>query len=155
MCVWMPMSQKLLFICSGNYYRSRFAEMLFNAMAAGCELDWRADSRGIATQRVVDSLGPVSVYVLNALATRGIEVNGRVRFPIQLQEADLARADLVVAMKEAEHRAYLEHNYPQWADKIEYWTVHDVDVAPADETLPDIERELQALIHRLSMRAYP
>ena len=149
------MGQKLLFICSGNYYRSRFAEMLFNALAAESELNWQADSRGISTQLVVDSLGPVSVHVLNALAARGIEVNGRVRFPTQLQEADLARADLVIAMKEAEHRAYLEHNYPQWADKIEYWTVHDVDAAPADETLPEIERELHALIQRLSIRPYP
>jgi protein-tyrosine phosphatase len=146
----MLMSQKLLFVCSGNYYRSRFAEMLFNAMASGSELNWRADSRGIATQLVADSFGPVSVHVLDALAARGIEVNGRVRFPIQIQEADLARADLVIAMKEAEHRAYLEHNYPHWTDKIEYWSVHDVDVAPPDETLPEIERELHALIQRLS-----
>ena len=29
---------KLLFLCTGNYYRSRFAELLFNAMAAPKEL---------------------------------------------------------------------------------------------------------------------
>jgi hypothetical protein len=41
-------------------------------------------------------------------------------------------------------------NFPRWANKIEYWSVHDVDEAPADEALPQIERELYALIQRLS-----
>jgi protein-tyrosine phosphatase len=143
------MSNKLLFICSGNYYRSRFAEMLFNAVASGSDLGWQAESRGIATQ-FAHGLGPISVHVLNALAARGIEVNGRSRHPIQLQEGDLAVANLIIAMKEAEHRAYLEENFSSWADKIEYWNVHDVDVAPVDETLSHIERELYALIQRLS-----
>jgi protein-tyrosine phosphatase len=145
------MKRKLLFICSGNYYRSRFAEMLFNAMAAASDLDWRADSRGIATQLARHMVGPVSVHVLQGLAARGVEVNGRVRCPIQLQADDLAVADLVIAMKEGEHRAYLAGNHPEWADKIEYWNVHDVDVAPVEETLPEIERRLQALIRCLSV----
>ncbi len=143
------MSHKLLFICSGNYYRSRFAEMLFNAVASGSDLGWQAESRGIATQ-FAHGLGPVSIHVLRGLAARGVEVNGRVRYPMQLQEGDLAGADLIIAMKEAEHQTYLEGNFPSWTDKIEYWNVHDVDVAPVDETLPQIERELYALIQRLS-----
>jgi len=35
----------VLFLCTGNYYRSRFAEILFNAVAAKEGLGWRADSR--------------------------------------------------------------------------------------------------------------
>lgn len=144
------MRHKLLFICSGNYYRSRFAEMLFNAMAAKSDLNWQADSRGVSTQLGVHTVGPISIHVIEGLVARGIKVNGRVRYPIKLQEGDLAGADLVIAMKEAEHRAYLEGNFPSWVDKIEYWSVHDVDVAPVDETLPQIERELHVLIQRLS-----
>jgi len=145
------MSHRLLFICSGNYYRSRFAELFFNALASESGLDWAADSRGIFTQ-VVYGLGPVSSYVLEGLAARGIQVNGRARFPIQLQEGDLAGADLIIAMKEGEHRVYLEQNFPDWADKIEYWHVHDVDAASVSETLLYIERELQALMQRLAGR---
>ncbi len=44
------MTHKLLFLCTGNYYRSRFAELLFNHLAAQVGLDWRADSRGVATE---------------------------------------------------------------------------------------------------------
>ena len=143
------MSHKLLFICTGNYYRSRFAEMLFNAVASGSDLGWQAESRGIATQ-FAHGLGPISVHVINALAARGIEVNGQSRHPIQLQEGDLAAANLIIAMKEAEHRAYLEDSFPSWSDKVEYWNVHDVDVTPVNETLPQIERQLQLLTQRLS-----
>ena len=38
----------LLFICTGNYYRSRFAEAVFNHHAKQRGLPWRAFSRGLA-----------------------------------------------------------------------------------------------------------
>ena len=38
----------LLFLCTGNYYRSRYAEELFNHRAAPAGLNWRAQSRGLA-----------------------------------------------------------------------------------------------------------
>ena len=36
----------VLFLCSGNYYRSRFAEIFFNWLAPQQGLNWRAESRG-------------------------------------------------------------------------------------------------------------
>ena len=42
------MSKTVLFLCTGNYYRSRFAEILFNHLAGQSKLAWRADSRGLA-----------------------------------------------------------------------------------------------------------
>jgi hypothetical protein len=38
----------VLFLCTGNYYRSRFAEALFNSVAGRMGLPWRASSRGLA-----------------------------------------------------------------------------------------------------------
>ncbi len=38
----------VLFLCTGNYYRSRYAEILFNAKAEIMELEWKAVSRGLA-----------------------------------------------------------------------------------------------------------
>ena len=37
----------VLFLCSGNYYRSRYAEILFNWTAQEKGLTWKADSRGL------------------------------------------------------------------------------------------------------------
>ena len=39
----MPM-KRVLFLCTGNYYRSRYAEELFNHLARGENLPWRASS---------------------------------------------------------------------------------------------------------------
>ena len=41
------MSQ-VLFLCTGNYYRSRYAEILFNFHATALGVPKRADSRAIA-----------------------------------------------------------------------------------------------------------
>lgn len=145
------MPNKLLFLCTGNYYRSRFAEILFNALALEDGLNWEADSRGLATEYAANS-GPISAYAIKGLAMRGIEVGKEVRFPVQVQTKDLDEADLVIALKEAEHRPYLEVRFPGWADKVEYWHVHDLNQAPAVETLTEIERQVRALIQRLSDR---
>ncbi len=39
--------KKVLFVCTGNYYRSRLAHLLFNHYADEVDLDWKATSRGI------------------------------------------------------------------------------------------------------------
>ena len=43
----------VLFLCTGNYYRSRFAEVLFNSVDGKMGLPWRASSRGLALERGV------------------------------------------------------------------------------------------------------
>ena len=43
----------VLFLCTGNYYRSRYAEALFNSVAGKMSLPWRASSRGLALERGV------------------------------------------------------------------------------------------------------
>ena len=50
----------VLFLCTGNYYRSRFAEELFNHQAERADLDWIAQSRGLALERGAYNVGPIS-----------------------------------------------------------------------------------------------
>ena len=51
----------VLFLCTGDYYRSRFAEVLFNSVAGKMGLPWRASSRGLALERGVNNVGPMAV----------------------------------------------------------------------------------------------
>jgi protein-tyrosine phosphatase len=50
----------VLFLCTGNYYRSRFAEMYLNDLAGRAGIDWSADSRALnisaAAPRVAERL---------------------------------------------------------------------------------------------------
>ena len=98
------MRKKVIFVCSANYYRSRFAEHYFNWLASRERLAWKADSRGLMVGEW-GNIGPISHYTVDALRERGVPLEDPPRAPKALTLADLAEADLVVAVKEAEHRA--------------------------------------------------
>ena len=66
------MSERVvLFLCTGNYYRSRFAECLFNAVAAKPGLPWRARSRGLALERGAGNVGPMAATAVRILRELG------------------------------------------------------------------------------------
>ena len=144
------MHKKVIFVCSANYYRSRYAEHYFNWLAAQEKLAWKADSRGLMVG-VWGNIGPISHHTIGALERRGIPLAESPRDPMPLTLADLDEADLVVAVKEAEHRAMMARQFPHWTDRIEYWQVDDLDCAESHEALPFLERQVHALVERLSV----
>jgi protein-tyrosine phosphatase len=146
----MNRCKTVLFLCSGNYYRSRFAEMLFNARMEQLGIGWRAESRGLGVGRAVyGNVGPISPYTLEGLRQRGISWPDPPREPLPPCEDDFALCPIVIALKEAEHRPLMSQCFPQWEAKIEYWHVHDVDQAAPSEALPEIERLVDGLVERL------
>jgi protein-tyrosine phosphatase len=143
------MNKNVLFLCTGNYYRSRFAEILFNHLAAERKLDWRADSRGLAIEMNRKNAGAISHFTIEKLQTLGIEISAP-RLPQKVSVEDLERADLTVAMYDAEHRPMVFERLPAWIDRVEFWQVPDVDFVPPSVALPEIERQVESLIARLS-----
>jgi len=137
---------KLLFLCTGNYYRSRFAELLFNAMAATHALPWQAFSRGLALDKGVNNIGPMSPLAIDALRVLGITSVEAERFPLQVEECDLQAADHIIALQEAEHKLYLQERYPAWTNKVEYWHIRDGVPTPAYNPLEEIASDVQRLI---------
>jgi len=138
----------VVFICTANFYRSRFSEYLFNSLAKKHGLHWRAISRGLRTWKVAAIEGPISEFAAYRLTAMGIPFD-RERFPIQLSEADLENADLVVALKKTEHHVMMVEQFPAWADRIEYWHVNDMDCASANEALPVCESCVKFLVDKL------
>jgi protein-tyrosine-phosphatase len=142
-----PRQKSILFLCTGNYYRSRFAECLFNSVAGKMGLSWIATSKGLALERGFNNVGPMArsaVQVLQAMGAHG-DGCGCDRMPAPAAPDDFDKADRVVALKEAEHRPLLLERFPAWAEKVEYWHVED-----DDEALPHVEREVMELIARLT-----
>jgi protein-tyrosine phosphatase len=140
--------KQVVFLCSANFYRSRFAEHVFNHLARAAGLAWKADSRGLLVGFWGD-VGAMSDFTVEGLRQREIPLSDEQRDPQALTAADLRHADLVVAVKEVEHRPLMQDQFPDWVDRIEYWDVDDLDCAGPDVALPYLEEKVRALITRL------
>src|ERR1700688_995646 len=93
----------VLFLCTGNYYRSRFAEIYFNSVALKMGLPWKATSKGLALERGVNNVGPISTLAVKALeAMRLRDAAAIARFPMQVTADDMEQAAFIVALKQAE-----------------------------------------------------
>ncbi len=141
--------KQVLFLCSANYYRSRFAELLFNHLALEAGLAWQADSRGVLVGHWGD-VGAIAAPTVDALQAEGVPINGEHREPRALTLPDLEASALVVAVKELEHRSEIGQQFPEWVDRVEYWDVHDLDCATPEESLPYLKQKVHALVERLS-----
>ena len=141
---------QILFICTANYYRSRFCEHLFNHLAPQHHLDWTAISRGVATELGGGNVGPISPYTINGLKARGVPVPDSFRKPRQLTVKDLQTANSIIALDEVEHRSYMEMKFPAWVDKVTYWQVGDLHVTTTTEALAQAEQKIRDLIQQFS-----
>ena len=137
--------KKILFLCTGNYYRSRYAEIFFNSVAGKMGLPWQATSRALALERGGGNVGPMAKSALAALDTHGIKAGEHgTRFPAPATAGDFESANRVIALKLDEHQPLLQERFPAWAAQVEHWHVDDDPKA-----LRLIEREVAALVARL------
>jgi protein-tyrosine phosphatase len=139
--------KRVLFLCTGNYYRSRFAELYFNWLAPRSGLRWEADSAGLEPTPL--NPGFLSRHTLAACSRLGLPVPDPNRFPRWVTAEDLAASQLVIAVKEAEHRSMLVRDFPAHVDRVEFWHVHDIDCAEPCDTIADLERRVASLVSRL------
>jgi protein-tyrosine phosphatase len=143
----MGVHSRILFICTGNYYRSRFAEAVFNHHAELRHIPWTAFSRGLAVHLAVGYLSPLT---LQALGERKIELRHTGSDRRQLSEADLLHSDRRIALDRSEHFAMILGQFPHWVHKIEYWDVPDVLFESHLRALPEIERRTLQLLKEVS-----
>lgn len=145
----------VLFLCTGNYYRSRFAEELFNYLAPEKCPGWVAASRGIAVDLGSSNVGPIAAETASALRQRGVNLDRELlRMPRQLTLSDLNDADHIVALKYTEHFPLMKNRFHAWLtmndiSRMEYWDVHDIDLMTPELALPLIEERLDDLMARL------
>ena len=140
-------SGDILFLCSGNYYRSRHAEIYFNWLAARESASVTAISRGLALSDV--NVGAISQHTLERLRELGIECPTCTRLPLWLSEEDLSAARHVIALKTAEHQPMLAARFPTWLSRVEFWDIDDLDCAGPATALPQIEQAVAGLFERV------
>jgi predicted translation initiation factor SUI1 len=141
----MPKQKTILFLCTSNYYRSRFAEVLFDSVARKMGLPWNSSSRGLALERGVNNIGPMAPTAIKTLESIGIRDGDRCsRYPVQVTIEELEQADTIIALKHAEHQPLLQERFPAFAERVEFWHVDD-----APEALALIETKIMDLMARL------
>ena len=140
------LKQQVLFVCSGNFYRSRFAEAVFNHEARLTGLGWTAFSRGIRPHL---SEGNLSPHAESALAARGIAARETPGPPTKLITEDLMAASMVIGMRQAEHQERLEERFGTWVERTQYWDIPDVPEMSAKDALPRIAKKVSAIIRSL------
>ena len=142
----MSSNPVVLFLCTGNYYRSRTAEALFShyARARGAKFD--AASRGLRLN--AGNKGPISRFAVAWLEHHKVPFDGE-RRPLDAAEEDFRRARHVVAIDEDEHRPMMRDRFPSWEGRIEYWKVHDIDLTSPALALGALDRLVQDLLKRL------
>jgi protein-tyrosine phosphatase len=149
----MNKTKRVLFLCTGNYYRSRYAEEIFNHRVGLEGLDWSAFSRAVAEQLSPENVGPISRYALEALQAKGIAPGGSTRQPVLCTVDDFAQAELVVALKDAEHRPMVERRFAGVAHRVQYWDVDDIEYLDPATALAMIDEQVRLLIPSLRIRA--
>ena len=133
----------VLFVCTLNYYRSRFAHLYFNHLARGSGL--HADSRGLVVDR--SRMKGMSYYAGQALRVVGVEVaDGDRRDPVQLTELDIQGAGRLIALCQSEHEPVVAARFPEYRHRFEYWDVLDID---AQHTNAALGRDCRRLVERL------
>jgi protein-tyrosine-phosphatase len=111
----------VLFLCTGNYYRSRFAEEYFNSKAREKGILHRASSRGLAENfERHKNPGPMSLDALSELRRCGVIMRRPIR---KLSLRDKA---------------------------VIYWNIKDLIDIPASIALPECRRKIDLLIQNLA-----
>jgi protein-tyrosine phosphatase len=119
-------ARRLLFLCTGNYYRSRFAEEYWNARAERHARGWRAESRALLDPLALGNPGTMSADARAELGRLGIEPRAAERWPRSLDRDELELYQRVIALDGDEHRPMVVRSFPAYEARIEYWDIGDV-----------------------------
>jgi protein-tyrosine phosphatase len=135
----------ILFLCTGNYYRSRLAEALFNHQAMSLGIGIRAISRGLDIEQAKD-MGPLSPHTRDTLTRLGIEHTHTHAQPVSVSQEDFHHARTIIALQDSEHRPMIRRLFPEWEATVQFWDVPDVQDAPPTQAVPMIIANVEDLV---------
>ncbi len=141
----------VLFLCTMNYYRSRFAEIYFNHLAEQAGTGLRAGSRGLMTDAY--ELPGMSVHAQEIL--RRLKVNiwpeDAARNPRLVTKAELENAGRVIAVYRREHEPMVLRRFPDQKELVDYWHIQDLDEAHAVHALSSLRHQVEDLFATLRL----
>ena len=143
---------RVLSLCTGNYFRSRFSQVLFEQLieinqATGA---LQVDSVGLRVDPSSGNVGPMAPEAISALKDRGVTIDpASLGAPKQVTEADLDAAGVVVAVDEAAHRPMVQQQFPSWESRIRFWMVQDLGEEDGVDPIAQLEHRVRQLFNEL------
>lgn len=145
------MNNKVLFLGVTNHCASRFAEIMFNHLAAEQLLNYCSFSRGVLIKHQEDPIDPRTV---NALTARGVLMTSNLRAPAFLKSRDLKNSEFIVLISGSELAHRLDRASDMENKQIIIWNFCDASSLPSYELYPALEAEVYLLIRRLQQQQY-
>jgi len=132
---------KILFVCTGNSYRSPVAEALLKKFQGDLE---------------VESAGTQPAGMIAPNAKKFLERENALeklkRMPEGIDQKNLEKYDLIVAMKQ-NHKNEILRRFPQMEGRIEIWNIDDPIYLPCgsdEEVFEEIKRKVIELAKSIS-----
>ncbi len=134
---------KVLFIGTGDKFRSKFSAIYFNARCEEKGLKMQAFSAGFTVDSMKDR---IDESVLEYLAFMGIIVEEDDLRSNKLNEIYLNNCSKIICMDMEEHLTFLRQKYPLFVRHATYWHYPNDKMKSAWTTLPLIKKEIDHLI---------
>jgi len=132
---------KILFVCTGNSYRSPVAEALLKKVRGNLEVE----SAGTQPAGMIAPNAKKFLERENALEKLKTTPEG-------IDQKNLEEYDLIVAMKQ-NHKNEILRRYPQIEDRIEVWNIDDpiyLSYGSDEEVFEEIKRKVMELAESIS-----
>jgi protein-tyrosine phosphatase len=141
-----------LFICTGNFYRSRFAESYFNFLCIKYNLSYRAKSAGLkpylADEKAAEE-GEISILAKNKLDALGISKDYYDKNREELTEEMLQNSDIIIAMDEDEHFSMIKNSFPNYLKKVIFYGAKDIEYCDHHIALNYIKKMIEEEVFNL------
>ena len=141
--------KKLLFVCSGNYYRSRFAEAYFNYLSEMFNLNTTSESRGLAihfADELAEEHGEISTDTLERCNDLGIPNRYWEKNRESLELKDFNNFDEIICLDIEEHAPMIKEQFPDKIYSVNYFKVKDVFDWSPNKTLDTIAELILTMV---------
>ena len=135
---------KVLFVCTWNIYRSRFAEEVFNFFAKKSNSKHQAFSAGFR----VGNYNFRTIYypALDNLKKLNIVPLRPNDFSKHIDDVDLYEYDKIICMDEGEHKPMVLGNPSLQKDLFQYWDIIDQPKVKSEISLPKCYQKVKNLL---------